>query len=107
MVTDAEVIAFSHRVLKFLSQNEALRLQLELKVIDNPDILVASALPGGILLLSSGAILRSDNEAELAGLLSHAMGHAQTGQVNRSSQWSGSTIPLISPVGPGEPVKGR
>jgi len=48
MITDAEVIAFLHRVLKALSQDEALRLPLELKVIDNPDILVASVLPGGI-----------------------------------------------------------
>ena len=51
-------------------------------------------------MLSSGAILRSDNEAELAGLLSYAMGHAQTGRVNRPSQWNGSTIPLIFLGGP-------
>jgi predicted Zn-dependent protease len=95
LVTDAEVLGFSNRVLKNLSRQESLRVPLELKIVDDPDAMIASALPGGILLLSSGAILAADNEAELAGLLSHAMGHAQTGQLNRPAQWASSTVPVI------------
>ena len=79
MITDGDVIGVVERVLRTLSRNESLRLPLKLRVFDNPE-LVASALPGGILVLSSGAILSADSEAELAGLLSHAMGHVQAGQ---------------------------
>lgn len=77
-ITDAEVTGVVQRVLETLSRDESPRLPLELRVIDNSE-LVASALPGGFLVLSSGAILRADTEAELAGLLSHAMGHVQLG----------------------------
>jgi len=94
MITDAEVTGFVDRVLKTLSRNESLRLPLKLRIIDNSE-LVASALPGGFLVLSSGAILRADTEAELAGLLSHAMGHVQTGQFTRPTKAIGASVPLV------------
>ena len=50
----------------------------DLEVIDNSD-LIASAFPGGLLVVSSGAILRAESEAELAALVAHAMGHVQAG----------------------------
>jgi predicted Zn-dependent protease len=93
MVTDAEVIAFVRRVMGTLSRNESLRLPIKLRIIDQAE-LIASALPGGQLVLSSGAILRADNEAELAGLLSHALGHVQAGQFYRPNGSLG-TIPLV------------
>jgi predicted Zn-dependent protease len=79
LVTDPEAIAFIGGVLHALSDKEHLRLPIKITLIDNSD-LIASALPGGHLVLSSGAILRADSEAELAGLLAHALGHAQSGQ---------------------------
>jgi predicted Zn-dependent protease len=98
MIEDAGVIKYVEGVLKNLSRDESLRLPLKLKVIDNSD-LVASALPGGFLLLSSGAILRADNEAELAGLLAHAMGHVQAGQ-SRNARSTGTGVPVVFVGGP-------
>ncbi len=94
MVTDPEVIAFIDRVLSTLSDKERLRLPIEISLIDNSD-LIASALPGGHLVLSSGAILRADSEAEVAGLLAHALGHAQSGQFFNSGKSPQGGIPLV------------
>jgi predicted Zn-dependent protease len=95
MVTDPEVTAFVDRVLGALSRNERLRLPINISLIDNSD-LIASALPGGHLVLSSGAILRADSEAEVAGLLAHALGHAQSGQFYNSGKTPQlGTIPLV------------
>jgi tetratricopeptide (TPR) repeat protein len=44
-------------------------------VIDDPE-LNAFALPGGKIFINSGAILKSQSEAELAGLLAHELSHA-------------------------------
>ena len=44
-------------------------------VIDDPE-LNAFALPGGKIFINSGAILKTNSEAELAGLLSHELSHA-------------------------------
>ncbi|MGF1522460.1 MAG: M48 family metalloprotease [Leptolyngbyaceae cyanobacterium] len=44
-------------------------------VIDDP-ALNAFALPGGKIFINSGAILKTNSEAELAGLLSHELSHA-------------------------------
>lgn len=90
-VTDEEMIAFVERVLKNLSSGESLRLPLKLKLIDNSDLV--AALPGGFLILGLGAIVRADSEAELAGLLAHAMGHVQAGKFQTRSP--GVSVPLI------------
>jgi predicted Zn-dependent protease len=100
MIDDTQVLAFADRLVKKLSSGESLRVPLELKVIDNPEITVASALPGGVLLISSGAVLRSESEAEFAALLAHAIGHSQTGLKNAPARLSGNAVPLIFLGGP-------
>ena len=91
VIADAQVTGLVDRVLKTLSRAESLRFALTLTIVDNPD-LVASALPGGHLVLSSGAILKADTEAELAALLAHAMGHVQARPyIDRTK----ATIPLM------------
>jgi predicted Zn-dependent protease len=98
MIADVEMFQYIEDILKNLSRNELLRLPLTLKVVDDSEV-VASALPGGTVLLSSGAILRAGNEAELAALLAHAMGHVQAGQpVGRASNVN--AIPIVFIGGP-------
>ncbi|MEM9815725.1 MAG: M48 family metallopeptidase, partial [Cyanobacteria bacterium P01_D01_bin.6] len=46
----------------------------EFFVIDDPD-LNAFALPGGKIFINSGAILKTQSEAELAGLVAHELAH--------------------------------
>src|SRR5258706_11295096 len=45
-----------------------------IKVIDS-DELNAFALPGGFFYVNKGLILAADNEAELAGVMSHEIAH--------------------------------
>jgi len=44
-------------------------------VLDQPDQVNAFAVPGGPLYVYSGLLLAADNEAELAGVLAHEIGH--------------------------------
>ncbi|KMQ52898.1 Peptidase lipoprotein, M48 family [Chitinispirillum alkaliphilum] len=44
-------------------------------LIDNPDIINAFALPGGFVFVYTGLIKAARNEAELAGVLAHEIGH--------------------------------
>ncbi len=100
IIHNAEVLAFTDGLLKKLAGGESLRVPVALRVIDNPDVMVASTLPGGIILISSGAILRSESEAELAALLAHAIAHSQIGQINRPTRPPGSTLPMVYVGGP-------
>jgi predicted Zn-dependent protease len=70
MLTDTDVAAYVNRILKTVSRDLGLLFNLTLVDSSQP---IASALPGGFLVLSSAAILRADSEAELVGLLSHAI----------------------------------
>src|SRR5262249_22552781 len=96
-VADADVIGFVNRILANLFREEALRLPPTLRVIDSPE-LVASALPGGHLVLSSGAIRMARTEADWAGLLAHAIGHIQSRQYGRLGN-SPNAMSLIIGVG--------
>jgi predicted Zn-dependent protease len=51
-------------------------------VIDSPDI-NAFALPGGYIYLNRGLLAYLDNEAELAGVLAHEIGHVTASHHNR------------------------
>lgn len=45
------------------------------RVIDAPDTVNAFALPGGFMYIYTGLMRICDNEAELAGVMAHEMGH--------------------------------
>jgi len=74
-----------------------------IKVIDSDEI-NAFALPGGFFYVNSGLILAADEEAELAGVMGHEIGHVAARHATRTAtkgtilQWA--TIPLIL-LGPG------
>ena len=44
-------------------------------VLDDPDQVNAFALPGGFLYVYTGLLLLAENEAEVAGVLAHEIGH--------------------------------
>lgn len=50
-------------------------VQYVFKVIDKPDEVNAFALPGGYMYLYTGLMKLCDNEAELAAVMAHEMGH--------------------------------
>jgi predicted Zn-dependent protease len=59
---------------KQFAQNSDAKVPFTIKVIDSDEV-NAFALPGGFFYVNSGLILAADNEAELAGVMAHEIGH--------------------------------
>lgn len=59
---------------KVAANTERTDVQYKFHVIDSP-IVNAFALPGGYIYISRGLIALANNEAELAGVISHEIGH--------------------------------
>lgn len=57
------------------SRSEVTDLPYEFTVLDSP-IVNAFALPGGKIAISRGLLALASNEAEVAGVLAHEVGHA-------------------------------
>ncbi len=72
---DPELQAYVNRVGQQLVKNsDRPELAFTFTVIDSPDI-NAFATPGGFIYINRGLLAYLDNEAELAGVLSHEIGH--------------------------------
>jgi predicted Zn-dependent protease len=59
-------------------------LEFTFTVLDNPDI-NAFATPGGFIYVNRGLMAYLDNEAELAGVISHEIGHITARHVSRQN----------------------
>jgi predicted Zn-dependent protease len=103
LITDPVVTEYVNRVGQNLVRNSDAKVPFTIKVIDSDEI-NAFALPGGFFYVNSGLILAADEEAELAGVMGHEIGHVAARHYTRSVtkgtilQWA--TIPLIL-LGPG------
>ena len=76
MVEDEEVVAYVNEIGQKLAKVAGRSdFEYEFYVILDPEI-NAFALPGGKVFVNAGAIVNSDSEAELAGLLAHELAHA-------------------------------
>jgi predicted Zn-dependent protease len=73
---DGAVVLLVNRIVERLSRGVVLRHPLRLKLVESEEASM-SALPGGILVFSSGAIARADSEAELAAEVAHQIAHFQ------------------------------
>ena len=74
LITDPAIIEYIDRIGQMLARNSDTQAGLTFKIIDTTDV-NAFSLPGGFIYLNSGVILASDNEAELAGVISHEIAH--------------------------------
>ena len=103
LITDPVVTEYVNRVGQNLVRNSDAKVPFIIKVIDSDEV-NAFALPGGFFYVNSGLILAADEEAELAGVMGHEIGHVAARHYTRSVtkgtilQWA--TIPLIL-LGPG------
>src|SRR5437763_548664 len=68
------ITEYVNRIGQNLVRNSDAKVPFTIKVIDT-DVVNAMALPGGFFYVNSGLILAADEEAELAGVMSHEIAH--------------------------------
>ena len=74
LITDPVIVEYVNRVGQNLVKNSDAKVPFTIKVIDSDEI-NAMALPGGFFYVNSGLIMNCDEEAELAGVMSHEISH--------------------------------
>ena len=98
MIKDPVVVEYVNRLAQNLGRNSDLTIPLTVKVLDDPS-LNAFALPGGFLYVNSGLILAADEEAQVAGVVSHEIAHVAArhwaSQQTKSTLLQLAMIPLI------------
>src|ERR1700728_1863464 len=98
IINDPVVAEYVNRVGKSLVRNSDAKVPFTIKVIDSEEV-NAFALPGGFFFVNSGLIMKADNEAELAGVMAHEIGHVAarhgTRQATRGEIAQLGMMPLI------------
>jgi predicted Zn-dependent protease len=98
LVSDPVITEYVNRLGQNLVRNSDALVPFTIKVVDTDDI-NAFALPGGFFYVDSGLILAADNEAELAGVMSHEIAHVAAchlaRQNTRGQLMNLASIPLI------------
>src|SRR4051794_17810375 len=98
IVDDPVVSEYVNRLGQNLVHNSEAKVPFTIKVVDSDEV-NAFALPGGFMFVNSGLLLKTDNEAELAGVLSHEIAHVAarhgTKQATRGTIANLASIPLI------------
>src|SRR6185312_11737034 len=73
-IDDPLVTEYINRVGQNIVLHSDAKVAFTIKVIDSDEV-NAFALPGGFFYVNKGLILAADNEAELAGVMAHEIGH--------------------------------
>jgi predicted Zn-dependent protease len=98
MITDPVITEYINRLGQNLVRNSDSQVPFTIKVVDTDDV-NAFALPGGFFYVDSGLILAADNEAELAGVMSHEIAHVAACHAARENTrgqlMNLASIPLI------------
>jgi len=98
LVDDPVVAEYVNRLSQNLVRNSDARVPFTVKVIDSHEV-NAFALPGGFLFVNTGLLLRTESEAELAGVLAHEIAHVAarhaTKQATRQELLNYVSMPLV------------
>lgn len=101
-ITDPVVTEYINRIGQNLVRNSDAKVPFTIKVIDSDEV-NAMALPGGFMYVNSGLILAADDEAELAGVMAHEIGHVAAHhaarEMTRANYAQLSSIPLMMMTG--------
>ena len=73
-VDDPVITEYVNRVGQNIVLHSDAKVPFTIKVIDSDEV-NAFALPGGFFYVNKGLLLAADNEAELAGVMAHEIGH--------------------------------
>src|SRR5262245_8706561 len=97
-ITDPLVTEYVNRVAQNIVLHSDAKVPFTIKVVDSNDV-NAFALPGGFLYVNRGLLEAADNEAEVAGVLSHEIAHvtARHGieQMSKGQLLNYASIPLF------------
>ncbi len=103
LITDPKVNEYVNRIGQNLARNSDSKLPFTIKVLDD-ETPNAFTLPGGFMYVNSGAVLTAEDEAELAGVMAHEIGHVAAchiaRQQTRGTLLSLASIPLMVVGGP-------
>ena len=94
---DAELTAYVADIgNRMAALSERPNLPWTFRVLDSP-VINAFALPGGFVYVTRGLVAYAGNEAELAGVIGHEIGHV-TGKHSRGRRWGSilATIGIIA-----------
>jgi predicted Zn-dependent protease len=98
IVDDPIIAEYVNRIGQNLVRNSDAKVPFTIKVVDSEEI-NAFALPGGFFFVNTGILLNADNEAEMAGVMSHEIAHVAarhgTRQASRGELINYGSIPLI------------
>jgi predicted Zn-dependent protease len=98
IVEDPIIAEYVNRIGQNLVRNSDAKVPFTIKVVDAEEI-NAFALPGGFFFVNTGILLNADNEAEMAGVMSHEIAHVAarhgTRQASRGELINYGSIPLI------------
>jgi beta-barrel assembly-enhancing protease len=98
LISDPMITEYVNRVGQNIVRNSDALVPFTIKVLDTDDV-NAFALPGGFFYVDSGLILAADNEAELAGVMSHEIAHVAAchaaREISRGQLMNLASIPLI------------
>jgi len=73
-IDDPMITEYVNRVGQNIVLHSDAKVPFTIKVIDSDEV-NAFALPGGFFYVNKGLVLAADNEAELAGVMAHEIGH--------------------------------
>src|SRR6202041_3519077 len=74
IIDDPIIAEYVNRVGQNLVRNSDAKVPFTIKVLDTEEV-NAFALPGGFFFVNSGLILKTETEAELAGVMAHEIAH--------------------------------
>jgi predicted Zn-dependent protease len=98
LLDDPVVVEYVNRLAQNLVRNSDARVPFTVRVIDSRQV-NAFALPGGFLFVNTGMLLRTESEAELAGVLAHEIAHVAarhgTKQATRKELVNYASMPLV------------
>lgn len=98
VINDPVISEYINRIGQNIVRNSDAKVPFTIKVLDTDEV-NAFALPGGFFYVNSGLILAADNEAELAGVMAHEIGHVAAchaaREETRGELANFASIPLI------------
>jgi beta-barrel assembly-enhancing protease len=84
IIHDQAVNDYINRLAQKIVRYSDAEVPFTIKVIDSGDIPRAYGLPGGFLYVDSALILSADDEAELAAIMAHEIGHVAARHATRA-----------------------